>query len=419
VFDAIERVNTFSLDGSAKVVGLVDAKIFYAKENRDDLVLQIREAAASEEIKKAVSGFAKLLSLLDITLTGDKDQDKKAVGQALADEAAATEAWLDTVLEEVAKRPLPASSRADSAEALISAIEKGFAQGNHLVITTDMVDKRRKLYKTILAHGDVVDCSVAKGASAADKKAQSTVLLEMMRGILKERGKTMDTGTFNLLCETTGFDLRAFANSLEKLAAYTGTRTAIKAGDVQEALVRTKVDPIYELTNAVGEKDAGQALFYLHSLLFGTETVHPLQVLAAIANHVRKLTVIRDFMDSRHGKTWQKGMTFQTFKDRVVTAVQAYDADLMEQSRHRDAAFADATEKNPARDGKTASEFTIGADARNLYPVYKTFEKAARYSMAELTAAFALLHDTDRRLKSATDGQLALEHLIITLCRNR
>ncbi|MDY6830522.1 MAG: hypothetical protein SWC96_01555, partial [Thermodesulfobacteriota bacterium] len=29
VTDAIEQVNTFSLDGSAKVVGLVDAKIFY------------------------------------------------------------------------------------------------------------------------------------------------------------------------------------------------------------------------------------------------------------------------------------------------------------------------------------------------------------------------------------------------------
>lgn len=417
VFDAIERLATFSLDGSAKVVALCDTKIFYSKENKGELIEKIKEAVAADEKKKAVAGFTKLLSLLSIQLTGNTDEDKKAVGQALADDAGDDTAWLDAVLDLCENRPISDASRPESAEALIGAIEKGFAQGNHLVITTDMVDKRRKLYKTISSHGMVVDCSVAKGASSADKKAQADVLRETMAGFLKKRGKTMDARAFEALCEATGFDLRTFANSLEKLCSYAGDRKAVTADDVKAVLTRTKIDPIYELTNAVGEKNVEAALFYLHSLLFGAETIHPLQVLTAIANQVRKLTVIRDFLDSRHGKTWQKGIPFQTFKDRVVPAVLTYDADLVEQSAQRDALLKEPSEDKKTKAGKPSSELLIGPDPRNLYPAFKTFEKAARYSMKELVAAFALLHETDRRLKSSADPQLALEHLIISLCR--
>jgi len=292
------------------------------------------------------------------------------------------------------------------------------ARSGDLVITTDMVDRRRKLFKTISTHGVVVDCSVAKGEKAADKKAQQEVLRETMTGLLRERGKTMDPKAFDALCETTGFDLRTFVNSLEKLCTYAGARKAITADDVKTVLVRTKIDPVFELTNAVGEKNTEAALFYLNSLLYGAEA-HPLQVLTAIANQIRKLIVIRDFMDSRHGKAWQKGMTFQTFKDRVLPAVQAYEADLTEQSTQQNAAFPESSGKKGAKGEKSSADLTIGPDPRNPYPAFKTFEKAARFSMAELIAAFPLLHDTDRRLKSSTDPHLALEYLIITLCRNR
>ena len=419
VTDAIEQVNTFSLDGSAKVVGLVDAKIFYAKENRADLVEKIREAVAADRKTKAVAGFVKLIGLLDIALTGDKDLDKKALARALDDDTVVKAEWPDTLIDACAGRDLSASAGINAAEALVAAIEKGFAPNNHLVITTDMVDKRRKLYKAIKEHGVVVDCSVAKGASAADKKAQAATLQEVMRDTLKKRNKTMDGTAFTLLCETTGFDLRTFAGGLEKLCTYVGDRKAITAKDVKAVMVRTRVDPVFELTNAVGEKNTAQALFYLNSLLCGPEPLYPLQILAAIANQTRKLAVIRDFMESRHGKAWKNGMTFQPFKERVLPAIEAYDTDLQAQSSRRDAVLAETADKKTAKSAKTATDLTIGADARNLYPVYKTFEKAARFPMAELIAAFALLADTDRRLKSATDPQLALEHLVITLCRNQ
>jgi len=66
-----------------------------------------------------------------------------------------------------------------------------------------------------------------------------------------------------------------------------GERREITAEDVAAVLTRTKKDPLYELTNAVTDRDWEKSFFFLASLLAGD--IHGLQALAAIANQVRKL----------------------------------------------------------------------------------------------------------------------------------
>ena len=69
------------------------------------------------------------------------------------------------------------------------------------------------------------------------------------------------------MLEMTGFDLRTFSSNLDKLISYVGDRTEISIDDVETVLQRTKKDPLYELTNAVSERNAPQAIFFLDSLL--------------------------------------------------------------------------------------------------------------------------------------------------------
>ena len=101
----------------------------------------------------------------------------------------------------------------------------------------------------------------------------------------------MDKATYQALVEKTGFDLFTFTNNLEKLANFVGDRKQITVADTEAVLTRTKLDPIYALTNAIADRDLEKALYLLKSLFAGG--VHPLQALAAITNQTRKLLRIK------------------------------------------------------------------------------------------------------------------------------
>jgi len=79
---------------------------------------------------------------------------------------------------------------------------------------------------------------VPKGDRRADRSAQDAVLTQQMTAILADSGKKMAAGAYQTLIEMTGFDLRTFSNSIEKLISYTGDSKEITAADV-ETLPRT------------------------------------------------------------------------------------------------------------------------------------------------------------------------------------
>ncbi|MDY6824562.1 MAG: hypothetical protein SWH68_12315 [Thermodesulfobacteriota bacterium] len=416
VYEAIERAATFSLDSAPSVIGFCDTHIFHAREDKSRLVNTIKTAAADNEMKKAANAFIKLLSLLDIDMAEINDRDHQAILGADPDPSTGDPEWLAQVRSFCSQNSITTGSGSSAMEALQRAVEKGFAPGNHLVITTEVADKRRKLYKTIREHGVIVDCAVAKGSRQADKRDQQAALTNIAEERLKPLGKSINRPGFEALCEKTGFDPHTFANSLEKLAAYAADRDTITPADVTAVLRRTRTDPIYELTNAIADRAPQQALFLAKSLLSGPDAAHPLQVIAAIGNQIRKLTVIRDFMESDQGKCWHDGMGFDQFKRTVAPALEAHDATLIEQIKQRDAVL---TEKNAGKKSKkktaAPTDLLIGANMKNLYPTFKNFEKTANFSLRELLEAFRHLQNADLKIKRGGDAVLIMEHLIMTL----
>ncbi|MEW6079829.1 MAG: DNA polymerase III subunit delta [Thermodesulfobacteriota bacterium] len=417
--EAIERVNTFSLDGGAKVIGFVDANIFYSKEDTASLIQRLKTAVADGNLRKGTELFLKLLALLDIapdTMTAD---DRQRLLQAETGSLDADPSWLDAVIACCRDRRQGSAAAADAAGALSAAIEKGFAPGNHLIITAETVDKRRKLYKAIKDHGIVIDCGVPARDTRADRARQEEALSETMRAVLGPKGKTMGPDAFAALRDMTGFNLRTFHNSLEKLAAFTGERSAITAADVAALMTRTKKDPIYELTGALFDKNGPQALFLLGSLLSGAEPIHPLQVVAAIVNQTRKLLVIRDFMDGAGKKAWRPGMPFEGFKQQTLPAIAAYDDRLREAIRRQEEALSGpASGKKSEKQKTVSSDLLIDPNPASPFPTYKTFLKADNFSRRELLAALTAMAETDRSLKSsAVDPRLMLETLIIRIVR--
>jgi DNA polymerase-3 subunit delta len=284
-----------------------------------------------------------------------------------------------------------------------------------------MVDKRRKLYKTIKKNGIIIDCSVPKGDRKADKIAQEAVLAERMEALLGRYGKVMDKKTYRAVYELTGFDIDTFCDNLEKLIDYVGDEKEITAKDVAFVLKRTRKDPIYELTNAVAERNVGQSFFFLNSLLL--ENFHPLQILASITNQIRKLLVIKDFAESSHGSSWYPEMPYAQFANRVMTAIQSYNKELLDQiEQWNDMLSADmngdAGKTNKRLEKKKLRPVTDLEIANNPYPVYKLMLNSEKFNKKELVEALEHLSQADLRLKyTKQKPKTVLEEVIFRICK--
>jgi len=300
------------------------------------------------------------------------------------------------------------SEKKKEAEIFKAAVEKGFPKGNHLLITAETADKRLALYKIINKKGMTIDCGVPIGDKFSDKKAQQAVLHERMEEILNETRKTMDHSAFLALYEKTGFALRTFSGSLEKLTQYVGARDRITVQDVETLLKRTKKDPLWELTEAIGSRNINGALFFLNSLL--SDNVHPLQILTAIVNQIRKILIVKDFTLSQHGKVWNPGCSYDQFKNRVLQAIKVFDDQLLNELKKWDSIMPhidgtsggddDTTGSKKKDKKKTAkTDLLIAKNPNNPYPIYQMLKKSEAFSKDNLIDILKLASTADMKLK--------------------
>lgn len=284
---------------------------------------------------------------------------------------------------------------------LSDVVEGGIPEGHFLVMTAESLDRRRKIVKTLEKTGLIIDCTVPQGARKADMDDQRQVLQNMAGQILKQNGKTMAPAAFSELADRTGFNPALFAQNLEKLTAYTGNRSAITRTDVEAVILRDKKDPIFSLTNALMEKNTGDALMYLSSLL--KDGFHELQILKAFENLVRRMLLVKAFMldfSQKHPDIRMDRMNFNAFKQQIMPAITAHDQAARDQT-------------------KTAvKDLVIAPNPNSPYPVFQTVEKSARFSLNELRSALISLGDLDYALKSSSiSAQAGIEQFVMTFCR--
>ena len=415
--EVIERVNTFSLMAGTKVVAMRESRIFYTKQDKTRLLEVSKKAYDEDNLKKAAKYVLSLMSNMNLSFEDiDKSNRKKAL--KLDADMDQGDEWMDDIIDYCQENNLAIPEPADESVVLQKAIEKGFPKNNHLLITADMVDKRRSLYKALKNHGIVIDCAVPKGDRRADRMAQEDVLLEKMTEILNPYNKELDKGAYRALVDMTGFDLRTFCGSLEKLIHYVGKRITITVEDVESLLKRTKKDPIYDLTNAIADRQIEKSLFFLNSLL--TADFHPLQILSAVVNQIRRLTLAKDFTKSPQAKEWHTGVAYKLFQQNIMPSILAYDRNLLETLEGWEESDSQTSDDDPGKaDKKTKikTDLLLARNPNNAYPVYQLLKKSEHYSKTELISAFSHLNEADSQLKiSAHNPKLILERLIFRIC---
>jgi len=171
IHDVIGRVKTFSLMPGRKVVVLRSSRIFYTRSDKKRLLENARTAHGDDDLKKAAGYFLSLMGQLNLTFE-DVTGVNRVKNLAMDITSGGDDGWVDDILAYCRERGMAVPSGEDDSRVLQQAIENGFPENNHLIITTDVVDKRRGLYKTIISRGLVIDCAVPGGARRADRMVQ-------------------------------------------------------------------------------------------------------------------------------------------------------------------------------------------------------------------------------------------------------
>jgi DNA polymerase-3 subunit delta len=218
--------------------------------------------------------------------------------------------------------------------------------------------------------------------------------------------------------------LRTFCNNLEKLINWVGNRVEITIKDVEAVLQRTKRDPIYEMTNALADRKTESALFFLNSIL--SSGIHPLQVLAALVNQVRKLLLAKGFINSPQGKDWQGACPYAYFQKVILPAIVEYDRkllDLMDKWQTMLITEPDLQKTGKSKKGKktrnkASTDLLIAKTPKNPYPIYLLLKKSDGFSQDKLISAMEALADVDKKLKTSSQSpKLVLEKAILSICK--
>ncbi len=417
IFEALERVNTFSLTPGARVFAIRDCELSSRGSAQDTQFMKAKQAWQKNESGKAARFFLGGLSRLGLTLKGASA--KKIASKTDLDPSGDAD-WIEALIEHCVARKLKVPQAHDSRTALTRAVKKGFPGNHFLCLTADKPEKRSALFKALKEAGMVVDCLVPLTERKADKAEQEAVLRAQIESVLKPLGKRLAPDAYGVLFDYTGFSPRKFAGDLDKLASYVGARDVITAADVKAALTRTRLDPVYELTGAVAARKTDQALFYLSSLI--ENEFHPLQVLAALINQVRKLLTAKLFITSEEGKIWHSRAGYNEFKSRMIPAIQAYDQRLADVFTQWQAALEKQMEhkakgtKAKSKSSKS-SDLLVAKNPNNPYPVYLLLKNASRFDMGDLVQAMEILSQADLQLKtSALMPKLVLEEAVLKIC---
>ncbi len=304
----------------------------------------------------------------------------------------------------------PGGLPAGQVDAFVRNLETPMPQGHYLLIQSTKVDKRKQAYKIIEKSGLAVDCTIPEGSRQKDIQDKTAVFRTLVNQALERAGKSIEEPAFRLLLDRAGFELDTVLHNVEKLVCLDHRDHVIRPEHVTAVVKRTRKDPIFDLTNAVMDRNLSASLFLMDAML--SEGFHPLQLLSALTGQFRKLLLVKTFLghqDKKQSRVWEKTMKFPQFKDITMPHVIKHDEKF--RSRLKQSMDDTGGEKS------LSSDLFLATQPKNAYPVFQTFLKSEKFTPMELVSIMGGLSDLDYRIKtSGTRADDALKHFILSVC---
>jgi DNA polymerase-3 subunit delta len=154
-----------------------------------------------------------------------------------------------------------------------------------IVVVDEELSASNSLLKAAQEHSEaskVMQCTLPKGAAVKtwiDNRAKSI-------------GVKITPEATSMLADYIGNHLRLLANEIDKLATYVGRGATIDADDVRKLSAQVQEARVFDLTDALAERNRKKALDLLHDLLADGEP--PLRLISTITSQVRNLLLVKE-----------------------------------------------------------------------------------------------------------------------------
>src|ERR1700731_537562 len=179
-------------------------------------------------------------------------------------------------------------------EELAETINTGLGPEITFLLSATEVDKRRSFYKSLAKRAELqIFEKLDSSRGGWEEKAT-----EMVQTRAKKRKLQFDGDALELFVLLTGGDTREIENELEKIDLFLGKERAVNVDLVRELVPLTRAGVIFDLSNAMAERDLELALELVRRLLDQGESAIGI-LLVAILPTVRNLLLAKDLME-RH-----------------------------------------------------------------------------------------------------------------------
>lgn len=167
---------------------------------------------------------------------------------------------------------------------------KEMPETTYFIFVENEVDKRSKLYKAVKAKGHIVELS------AQDE----STLKRWIQGIIRGEKKQMADSVILYFLGKVGTDMESIRKELEKLVCYALDRETITKEDVDAVCVTQISNHIFDMVNAVADKDQRRALDLYYDLLALKEP--PMRILFLMIRQYRILFQVKALLQQGYGK---------------------------------------------------------------------------------------------------------------------
>lgn len=375
-----------------KVVVVRETRLFQSKNVLAPLIARIRERLEPDPVR-AAADFMQFLALTGMQLDDLRDGGWRKIDDDTwrrivpDDGGEGREAWLPRAVELcVSRGAVPIQEKTEEeTDRLERVLAGGMPEGNHLILTAQTVDRRKRLFKAVSSVGRILNFTKIKGEAR-----QQQAVMELAAGLLEGRGKRLSAGAWAALGQKTGFSLRESLGAIEKLIVYAGEKAVIEAADVEAVIGRTKEETVFDLTGALAARNLPAALRALKDLL--DQGSPPLMIMALVTKEIRFLLHAKLLLASGHLKAFGADMDYGRFQKAVYPSLKP---------------------------GAGKGEEQIDLVSQHPYVVYQALKNAGRFTRSELAGFMEMLVRIDLALKSTgQEPRLLLERFLLAVCKS-
>ena len=177
-----------------------------------------------------------------------------------------------------------------SAGAELADYIKDMPETTYFIFVENEVDKRSKLYKAVKAKGHIVELTTQDEGT----------LKRWIQGIVRREKKQISDSVILYFLNKVGTDMENIQRELEKVFCYALDRQEIIREDIDAVCVTQITNHIFDMVNAVADKNQRRALDLYYDLLALKEP--PMRILFLMIRQYRILFQVKGLLKQGYGK---------------------------------------------------------------------------------------------------------------------